>query len=93
MALTVKGLREDDAVKVAQLTNQDDIAYLVTFERIMYTYSVDEVRWTFKLAPQLSTKAQQAYAAMPTEAAGDYKEVKILRHYDINEYTYIGSGL
>ena len=59
----------------------------------MYAYSVDEIRWPFKLAPQFLTKAQQVYAAMPTEAAGDYKEVKILCHYDINEYTSVGSGL
>lgn len=70
---------------------QDDIeAYLVTFERIMAAYSVDKARWAFKLAPQLLGKAQQAYAAMPTEAVGEYEEVKaaILRCYDTNEETY-----
>ena len=47
-------------------------------------------RHLFKLAPQLTGKAQQAYAAMAAEEAGDYDRVKtaILRRYNINVETY-----
>ena len=43
----------------------------------------------YKLAPQLTGKAQQAYASMGAEEAGDYKQVKeaILRRY-ISQETY-----
>ena len=65
-------------------------AYLVTFERLMSVYKVPQNRWAYKLAPQLTGQAQQAYAAMPTEEAGNYALVKaaILRRYDISEETY-----
>ena len=78
-------------VKLVKLSNQDDIkAYLTTFERVMRAYEVKEERWAVKLAPQLTGKAQQAYAAMSTEHAGDYEALKdaILRRYDISEETY-----
>ena len=77
--------------KVVKLTDSDDIeAYIVTFERLMAAYDVPENRWVFKLAPQLSGKAQQAYAALSGEAAADYSQVKeaILRRYGVNEETY-----
>ena len=47
-------------------------------------------RHLFKLAPLLTGKAQQAYAAMAAEEAGDYDRVKtaILRRYNINVETY-----
>ena len=56
----------------------------------MTVYDVEEERWAIKLAPQLTGRAQQAYAAMSTETAGNYKEVKkaILCCYDIGEETY-----
>ena len=43
-----------------------------------------------RLAPQLTGKAQQAYAAMTTADSVDYKKVKeaILRRYDVSEETY-----
>ena len=46
--------------------------------------------WAFKLAPQLTGKAQQAYPAMAAEEAGDYDRVKtaILRWFNINAETY-----
>ena len=49
-----------------------------------------EERWAVKLAPQLTGKAQQAYAAMKVEDAGTYRLLKeaILRQYDISEETY-----
>ena len=80
-----------DSLKLAKLGDEDDIeAYLTTFERMMAAYEVEKRRWTYKLAPQLSGRAQQAFAAMEQAKAGDYEEVKaaILRRYDINEETY-----
>ena len=63
--------------KVAKLTDADDIeAYMVTFERLMSAYDVPANRWVFKLAPQQSGKAQQAYAALSGEAAASYIQVK-----------------
>ncbi len=48
------------------------------------------LKWSFKLAPQLIGKAQQAYAALTTEEAADYEKFKkaILIRYDINEESY-----
>lgn len=42
------------------------------------------------LAPQLSGKALQAYAAMENDEAKDYRQVKaaMFRRYDINDETY-----
>ena len=56
----------------------------------MTAYGVDPVRWAFKLAPQLTGRVQQAYAALPASEAGDYEQLKklILRRYDISEETY-----
>ncbi len=53
----------------------------------MTAHEVPENRW---LAPQLSGRAQQAYAALNSEAASGYTKVKeaILRRYDVNEETY-----
>ena len=82
--------REKDAT-LTRLTDQDDIeAYLTTFERIMVMYQIPGERWAVKLAPHLTGKAQQAYAAMRPEEAGKYKDVKqaILSRYDISEDTY-----
>ena len=82
---------ENDRVKLSKLSEADDVeAYLTTFERMMAVYEVDRARWAFKLAPQLTGKAQQAYAAMSVEDAGDYDKVKtaILKRYNINEETY-----
>ena len=56
----------------------------------MQEYEIEPNRWALKLAPQLTGKAQQAYAAMEQTAAIKYEEVKaaILRRYEINEETY-----
>ena len=80
-----------ETVKLSKLTESEDIeAYLTTFERMMVAYEVERNRWAFLLAPRLTGRAQQAYAAMRTEDAGKYDELKtvILRRYDINEETY-----
>ena len=77
-----------DKLKLTKLTESEDIeAYLTTFERMMQVYEVDESRWAYKLAPQLTGKSQQAYTALKAEEATRYKEVKvgILQWYD---FTY-----
>lgn len=56
----------------------------------MSAYEIPANRWVFKLAPQLSGKAQQAYAALAADAAADYTQLKeaILARYDVNQETY-----
>ena len=81
----------DKDVKLTKLMDTDDIeAYLTTFERQMTAYEVPRGRWIFKLAPQLSGRAQQAYPAMAADEAGDYEKVKeaILLRYDIDQESY-----
>jgi predicted aspartyl protease len=78
-------------IKLQKLTESDDVeAFLTTFERIMRAYHVPEVRWVYKLAPNLTGKAQLAYAGMPVAEEGDYTALKtaILKRYDINEESY-----
>ena len=73
--------------KLTKLGESDDVeAYLTTFELMMAAYRVDRFQWVYRLAPCLTRKAQQAYAAMPTEDASTYDEVKaaVLRRYDIS---------
>ena len=79
------------SVKLVPLTEKDDIgAYLVTFERIMEAQKVKKENWSQYLAPQLTGKAQLAFAALPTEDSGKYEAIKtaILARYDINEEAY-----
>ena len=81
----------DNDLQDVKLTDRDDIeAYLTTFERLMAAYNIPQNKWIFKLAPQLTGKAQQDYAALTTEDALIYDAVKaaILRHYYITEETY-----
>ena len=76
-----------DRVKLTKLSENDDVeAFLTTFERMMTAYEVEPSKWAFKLAPQLTGRAQQAYA----EDACSYDQVKVavLLRYDINEETY-----
>ena len=49
---------------------------------------MDKDKWEFKLAPNLLGKAQLAYAAMNSDDARDYEQVKktILLRYNINTY-------
>ena len=86
-----KLLRGAPQVKLVPLTEQDDIeAYLVTFERIMQAYDISREQWTNYIAPQLTGKAQQAFAALPTGESKDYDGVKaaILKRYGVSEETY-----
>ena len=76
---------------LAKFVEGDDVdAFLTTFERVMTGYKIPEGRWAMQLAPQLSGKAQQAYASLGADAAADYREIKkaILRRYDVCEETY-----
>ena len=80
-----------EPIKLTKMTDEDDIeSYLTTFERIMAANEVSPERWSFQLAPYLTGKAQQAYAALPPDEAKTYSTVKeaILRWYDIHEETY-----
>ena len=82
---------EKDSVKLTQVSESDDMeAYLTTFKRVMQAHEIDMSRWAYKLAPQLTGKAQQAYAVLGSEDARSYALVKavILRRYNINEETY-----
>ena len=90
LGLGAGGSHESEA-KVSKLTEADDIeAYLTTFERLMGAFSVPKERWVFKLAPQLTGKAQQAYAALDLTQTTDYDQVKsaILKRYNVTEETY-----
>ena len=56
----------------------------------MVAYEVKAERWVFKLATNLVGKAQQAYAALTTEDAMSYENVKeaILQRYNITSESY-----
>ena len=61
-------------MKFTKFTETDDIeAYLTTFESTMNAFKVPQEQWVYKLAPQLTGKAQQAFGAMETAGAGDEK--------------------
>eukprot|EP00731_Ephydatia_muelleri_P035196 Em0104g2a len=81
--------RERDA-QLVRLTDKDIETYLTTFERVMEAYEVDRNRWTFKLAPYLSGRAQEVYGSLAAEAAANYEQLKeaILVRYGIREETY-----
>jgi predicted transcriptional regulator len=88
-ATTAKTVERD--VKFSKFTEADDIeAYLTTFEQTMTAFKLPQEQWVYKLAPQLTGKAQKAFAAMETTGAGKYMDVKaaILQRYNINEETY-----
>ena len=77
-------------VKLVPLSAKDDIeAYLVTFER-MVAHEIRKDQWPYQLAPQLTGKAQLAFAAMSSTEAKDYDAIKaaVLARYDVNKETY-----
>ena len=89
--LTPRAAGESDSLKLTKLHEKDDVeAYLTTFERLMAAYEVPKKKWSYKLAPQLTGKAQQAFAAMTPEEASSYDRVKqaIFLRYNITEETY-----
>ena len=80
-----------EQIKLTRLSEADDMeAYLTTFERMMRLGHVDEDLWTLRLAPQLTGKAQQAYAALNAADTSQYGKMKeaILQRYNISEETY-----
>ena len=56
----------------------------------MTAQKVEESCWSQYLAPQLTGKAQLAFAALPGEDSGNYDAIKaaILQRYDITEEAY-----
>ena len=72
-----EGTRVVDSLKLTKLTESEDIeSYLKTIEHMMEAYEVEEDQWAFKLAPQLTGKAQQAYASLSADQAAQYPEEK-----------------
>ena len=72
-----KNDRQSVDLTLTRLTDKDDIeSHLTTFERMMQAYEIDASRWTYKLAPQLTGKAQEAYAALSPDEAQSYPSVK-----------------
>ena len=64
--------KREPSVKLVTLSDKDDIeAYLlVTFERVMTAQKIDIGCWSQYLAPQLTGKAQLAFAVLPAEESG-----------------------
>ena len=58
--------------------------------RVMTAQKIDISCWSQYLAPQLTGKAQLAFAALPAEETGKYDTIKaaILQRYDITEEAY-----
>ena len=74
---SARGRSTTETVKLTRLTDSDDIeSYLTTFERVMAANEVNRERWSYQLAPYLTGKAQQAYAALPPDEAKTYATVK-----------------
>ena len=62
-----------ESLKLTKLTERDNIeAFLTTFERAIEAHGVERDKRAVILAPQLTGKAQLAYAAMSNEDARDY---------------------
>ena len=82
-----------DSPELTKLTLSDDIeAFMTTFERSMEAHEIERTKWPVLLAPQLTGKAQQAYAALSSEDSKNFVKVKdseaIFKRCDINEETY-----
>ena len=59
---TAKRADRDRDVKLAKFSEGDDVeAYLTTFERLMQANEIPAERWSYRLAPNLTGKAQQAF--------------------------------
>ena len=74
-----------------RLTESDDIeAYLTTFERLVTSANLERQHWAVKLAPYLTGKVQQAYAALSSDDASNYTKLKeaILHRYNITVERY-----
>lgn len=60
----------------------------MTFERTTSAYRVPREQWVFKLAPQITGKAQQAFAYPIDTDNYDMVKASILRRYNISKETY-----
>ena len=64
-------------VRLTRLEERDHIeAYLTTFERTMDAHSIDRGSRAYRLAPYLTGRAQQAFAAMDKDDSNNYDLVK-----------------
>ena len=56
----------------------------------MVVFRIEKRRWAFKLAPQLTGKAQKAFTVIEEGQASDYDQLKkaILKRYNIRGETY-----
>ena len=71
------GTGHHDQVKVTKLGDGDDIElYISTFKRMMVAYEVPKEQWIYKLAPNLTGRALQAYTGLTIEEARDYEALK-----------------
>ena len=80
-----------DSLKSTKLTLSDDIeAFMTTFERSMEAHEIEHGKWPVLLGPQLTGKAQQAYAALSSKDSKFFTKVKevTFKQYDINQETY-----
>ena len=57
---------------------------MMTFERSMEAHEIERGKWPVLLGPQLTGKAQQAYAALSSEDSKDFTKVKeaIFKRYE-----------
>ena len=64
-------------VWLTRLEERDDMeAYLAAFERKMNAHSINRGSWAYRLAPYLTGRAQQAFAAMDKDDSNNYNLVK-----------------
>ena len=78
-------------LKLTKLTLPDDIeAFMTTFQRSMEAHETECGKWSLLLGPQLTGKAQQAYAAIRSKQSKDFTKLKdaMFKRYDINEEMY-----
>ena len=79
-----------DSLKLAKLTWLDNIeAFMTIFERSLEAHEIEREKWLVLLAPQLTGKVQQDYAALSSKDSKKYIKDKeaIFKRYDINEET------
>jgi hypothetical protein len=68
---------QGSSIKLTRLGESDNIeAYLTMFKWMMEVNEISREHWPFQLAPQLTGRAQQAYAALTPEDAKDYDTVR-----------------
>jgi len=83
-------VEKDKDVRIPKLTEDDIVAFLTMFERVMTAFEIQKEFWAFKLASNLVGKAHTVYALMSVADANSYDklEVAILWRYNISEKSY-----